>query len=106
MDVSAIVLGTVGPGLHTLAVLFILLPVAVILCTVQVAVDAVAVRLVIEPHAIIHGAIDVDESSAAVGLVLAPPALVHGTIWPNLLSFTSSNISLNKPLSLELGLVL
>merc|ERR1712166_1134565 len=55
---------------------------------------------VIEPSAIIYISIGMNKSTLSIGFIILPPSPVHGTIWPNLSSFTLSDVFSGDPLSI------
>lgn len=70
------------------------------------AVDTIAMSFVVLPLAIIDVTIGVDKSSFTVGLVIFPPALIHGTVRPYLTTFTLPDILSLDPFSVVFGVVL
>jgi len=106
LDVLAVVAGTIWPGLDTLPVLFVLLPLSLVLCAIKMAVFSKAMSLVILPVTIIYISVCVNQSSLVVGLVVLPVALVHGAVWPDLGSLALSDVVADQPLALVSGLVL
>ena len=105
LDVLALIRGTIGPSLEALPMLLVLFPVATVLGSVQVAVRAESVSLVILPVAVIDIAIGMDQSALAVGFIVGPVALVHGAIWPDLDTFSLSDVRADEPLALVVGTI-
>merc|ERR1711957_702326 len=70
------------------------------------AIDTESMGFIIKPLAVIDISVSMDESSFSICLVLFPPSLVHGTVWPNLSSFSLSDILSFNPLSVIFSVIL
>ena len=70
------------PFLQSLAMLFIVLPIALKSGAVSMLVESFAVGLKIDPFADVVAPVCVDQSSKALCLVLLPVTFVLGAIFP------------------------
>jgi len=102
--VHALVASIVWPNLFTLAVLFILLPLAFVLGTVSVVVDTITVGLVVLPLAVVNIAVSVDEATSTVSLVVFPVAFIERAVNPNLDALTIL-LAIVIPLALVLSAI-
>lgn len=77
----------IGPSVHSISMLPVILPSANILGAVGMLVDAVAVGPVVQPLAEVVVAVGVDHAALAGGLVGVPVALVFAAVLPVLNAF-------------------
>ena len=104
--VATLITRAIRPGLQTITVLFIFLPIALILGAVEVAINSHTVRFVILPLTVIYVTVCVDQSTSAVGLAICPVALVQRTIRPYLNALTLAYLGTFQPLAFVLHSIL
>merc|ERR1712048_236596 len=92
--VGTIVARAILPGLHTLTILEVILPVTFVLSAIHVNVDSIAIGFVILPLSIVNVAIGMPEFSFAVSLIFPPFALILGVVGPDLDTRTMSHFIL------------
>lgn len=103
--VLALVLGSVGPLLHSETVLLILEPLAFVPAAVEMRVDTIAIGFVLVPLALVDVSLRMHKSSIAVGHSVSPETIVAGSVWPNLNSAAIFLVLIHEPLALVHGSV-
>jgi hypothetical protein len=84
LHVASLVLRSILPRLHSLAVLEIVLPETLILSSVDMNVHSITVGLVVLPLALVDVPISMPELSSTIGFVLTPLSFVLGVVRPDL----------------------
>ena len=102
LNIDTLVASAIGPGLKTVTMLLILLPLTSVLCTIEVTVDALTMGFIVLPVSIINITICMNETTLSIGLVVCPISFVQRTIRPDLNSLALTNCRVIEPLALVL----
>ena len=84
LAVVALKFAAVGPSLHTLTILRVVLPEATIQRAVLMEVEAKAMSFVIFPLSLVDVTVFVQQAAVVIRLVFVPVALIETTIRPDL----------------------
>lgn len=84
IEVLALILGAVRPRFQTVAVLFVVTPLAQVPRPVGMLIQPVAVSLIVLPVPLIHIPIRVPKLTFTVSLVVVPLTLILAAIGPDL----------------------
>lgn len=99
VDVGALVPGLIGPRLHAVAVLLVILPATLVNGSVVMQILALTVGLIVGPLTLVDIAIRVDQAANAVSFAVAPLALVQRAVEPDLTAFASPGFHVCLPLA-------
>lgn len=104
--IVSFILGTIGPLLKAISVLFVLVPVTLISGAIEVCVDTETVGLVLGPLSFVDIALCVHEPAESIGHAVAPKSVITRAIGPDLNTAAVLLLSGHKPLALVHGTVL
>lgn len=82
--VGTVIARAIGPGLDSMSVLFIIVPLSFVISAVCMRVAAISLGFVVNPLTLIDIAICVVQLALSVGFVLAPLTFIARPVWPDL----------------------
>lgn len=88
--VVALILGVIGPSLHSVTMLSVILPVAAVSSAIQVLVVAIAMGFIVSPLSLVDISVGLNDSSLSMSFVLLPVTSILDAVLPDLGSLTLS----------------
>ena len=103
--VVALIVGVIGPSLHSVSMLSVIFPFAAVSSAIYVLVEAIAIGLVNSPLTLVDVSIGLNNSSFSMSFVVLPVASILGTVLPDLGSLTLSLVLIVPLAVVDAGIV-